>query len=322
MKNEELSRINDELLKRRADAKADALEKYKDKLAELKEYLAKGQYELSRELAEDLRGTAVFDEVIKAFHDKPELFYCEKCGKNIKALIFNKQSLKWVRSHLCDDCDQREKKKEIEKQKKVSENFIERNMVAILKSVGVEGLLLNASFKGFPSSVIQTCKRAVTAKHGLYIYGGVGRGKSWLSVAVLKELIKMQEIPKLISSQIASDVIRKFQVQYRFVYVPWLLMEIKATYDNSSSMTEQGIIEKYTKIPVLILDDIGSERPTEWVDEKLNMIIYFRNNRGLKTIYTSNVNPDGLQERLNERITSRILQQCEIICLTGPDRRR
>jgi DNA replication protein DnaC len=116
--------------------------------------------------------------------------------------------------------------------------------------------------------------------------------------------------------------INMFRDWFRFVYVSWLLTEIKASYDNSSSLTEQGIIEEYSSNPVLILDDLGSERPTEWVREKLNMIINFRNIRGLKTIYTSNFAPEELQNRLDERITSRILQQCEVIHLTGADRRR
>jgi len=319
--NDKLRRMNDELLKRSAELKAEALKKYEGKLTELNKHLVNGQYKLARELAEDFRDTPVFAEVIKAFQEKPEVFHCKICGEKVDALSFNKHSLTWVRPHLCDGCDLREKENEIERQKRVFANFIERNMNHILGSVGVEGLLLNSSYEGFPSSVIQTCKRSVMGKHGLYIFGEVGRGKTWLSVALLKDLIKTLEIPEQMRSSVIRDI-KKFRDIYRFVYVPWLLMKIKSSYDSNSSLTEQGIIEEYTNIPVLVLDDIGSERPTEWVREKLNMIIYFRNNRGLRTIYTSNVDPEGLKERLDERITSRILQQCEIIRLTGPDRRR
>ena len=65
--------------------------------------------------------------------------------------------------------------------------------------------------------------------------------------------------------------INNFRELCRFVYVPRLLMEIKSSYDNNNSLTEQGIIEE---LPLLVLDDIGSENPTEWGREKLNMIIY------------------------------------------------
>jgi DNA replication protein DnaC len=313
--------MNDELLKRRAEAKREDMKRYGERLTQLRKHLASGDYDLARQLAGDLRDTLVFGEVIKAFEEKPETFHCEDCGKNIEGLAFRKDTLSWIRPHFCDSCEQREKEKEINRQKRAFANFVDRRMETILKVVGVEGLLLNSSYEGFTSALVQTCRRSVTGKHGLYICGGVGRGKSWLSVALLKELIRTPQLDEEISRRVTSNIY-EFRNLYRFVYVPWLLMEIKSSYDNNSGKTEQGLIEEYTNIPVLVLDDIGSERPTEWVREKLNMIIYFRNNRGLKTLYTSNIAPDELQERLDERITSRILQQCEIIHLTGPDRRR
>jgi DNA replication protein DnaC len=321
--NDELRRKNDELLKKREELKAEALKEYRGNLAEIKQHLAKGDYAMARQIAGDLSDISfVFGEIIRLFQEKPEIFHCNDCGKEIEGVMFREKTLTWRNPQLCDACAQKEKENEIESQKRSYANFVERKMPEILKIVGVQKLLFPASFENFPPDIVQICKRAVTGKHGLYIWGGVGRGKTWLAVALLKELIKTLDVAREISSSSLTNDINQFRKMYRFISVPSLLMEIKSSYDINSSLTEQGIIQEYTKIPVLILDDIGSEKPTEWVRERLNMIIYERNLRGLKTIYTSNLSPDELQERLDERITSRIHQQCEIIQLGGPDRRR
>jgi len=317
----ELRRLNDELLKRRSEAKAEAMNEYGDKLSEVRQHLEAGKHDTARQLAEGLRDTLLFREVIKAFHDRPKKFHCRLCGSNIEAVRFKEDTLTWVRPSICGDCEDRERKSEMEKEKRLYADFVERNIDRILNTVGVEGILLKASYAGFPKEVVQACKRSTMSKKlGLYITGGVGRGKSWLSVATLKDLIKTIELPKELRSHVKSDI-SYFKDYYRFVYVNWLLMIIKSSYETEDSQTEQAIITEYTNIPVLVLDDIGAERPTEWVREKLNMIIYFRNNKGLKTLFTSNYEPAELQERLDERISSRIHQQCQIIKLTGPDRR-
>ena len=321
--NDELKRMNDELKKKRENLKAEALKDYGGMLAEIKKHLAKGDYAMARQLAGDISDTAfVFKEIIKFFQEKPETFHCNDCGKEIEGVMFKERTLTWRNPYLCESCEQKEKENEIDRQKRSYGNFVERKMPEILKIAGVQKLLFPASFENFPSTVVQTCKRSVMGKHGLYIWGGVGRGKTWLSVALLKELIKTLDVAKELSNSSLTSDINQFRKMYRFIYVSSLLMEIKSSYDINSSLTEQGIIQEYTKIPVLVLDDIGSEKPTEWVRERLNMIIYDRNLRGLKTIYTSNIAPEELQERLDERITSRIHQQCEIIQLGGPDRRR
>lgn len=113
-----------------------------------------------------------------------------------------------------------------------------------------------------------------------------------------------------------------FRHLFRFKYVPSLLAEIKHSYDKSNDETKKQILSEYTHIPTLVLDDLATETANAWVRERLNTIIYYRDARRHKTIYTSNKDLDELSERLDERITSRIRQHCEVIHLTGPDRRR
>ncbi len=319
--NKELKRINDELLMRRAIAKAEAMKQFGDVFRSIESYIIKGDYDLARQLAISLSETPLFPEIISLFQEKPETFACNNCGNEVDGLMFKRETLTWLRPRLCQTCEQMEMESEIERQNKAYVTFVERNMVRLLNSVGVYGRLLDGSYAGHTSEIIQTCKRAVMGSHGIYIYGDFGRGKSCLSVAVLKDVIQTSRFSIEMQRQLMRDI-DKFREFYRFIHVKNLLNEIKATYGHGDYQGEQRIMEEYSMLQLLIIDDIGLEKPSDWLLEQLNMIVDFRNNRQLKTIYTSNKNPDALSERLDARIISRIFQQCEIIHLTGPDRRR
>ena len=75
------------------------------------------------------------------------------------------------------------------------------------------------------------------------------------------------------------------------------------------------------KCKLLIIDDIGAERVTEWVRERLVSIINTRVGAGLSTIYTSNLSPEELKEGLGDRISSRVLGSSGVVEITGADRR-
>lgn len=317
----ELDRANSELIRRRAEAKAEEIKQHKYKIDAIKKHLSKGEHDKARDLAAGLRETLLFGDIILLFEKKPEIFLCDGCSWTMEGMAFKKNSLRWVRPRLCDACEQKERESETDRLRGAFRNFLRGDMNKILTAVGVDELLLRASYDGFSEDVVQSCKRSVSGKHGLYIWGEVGRGKTFLSVAALKEIITTREIPEDTYKSLMRDC-SKFRELFRFVYVPGLLMDLRASYRYKSYDSEQTIISDYTKLDLLILDDIGVEKPSEWVRGILNTIIYYRNVKGLKTIYTSNMGPDELRERLDERITSRIMQQCEIIRLVGPDRRR
>lgn len=73
---------------------------------------------------------------------------------------------------------------------------------------------------------------------------------------------------------------------------------------------------------LLLLDDIGAERPSDWVRERLYSLINFRSANKLSTIYTSNCSPEDLELSLGARCSSRILGDSLIVNFKGIDRRR
>src|SRR5919107_847732 len=67
--------------------------------------------------------------------------------------------------------------------------------------------------------------------------------------------------------------------------------------------------------------DLGSERPTEWVKERIFVIVNHRYREALPTVFTSNIGPKDLAEQLGERTASRIIAMCDWISLEGDDYR-
>lgn len=105
-----------------------------------------------------------------------------------------------------------------------------------------------------------------------------------------------------------------------YIYLPSFLEDLRNSYNNSDNDFAE-ILEMVKNCKLLIVDDIGAERPTEWVRERLVSIINDRVSNGLSTVYTSNLSPDELVERLGERIGSRVIQCSGVINIKGKSRR-
>jgi DNA replication protein DnaC len=134
---------------------------------------------------------------------------------------------------------------------------------------------------------------------GLYFYGPTGSGKTLYAAALL-----------MASFDVANIGGCKF-----FVALPDLLDSIKNTYGNRGvpSESEGEIIHKYSTADLLVMDDLGVERTTDWAYNILNSIISHRYERMKSTIFTSNVDLNHLAAKLGDnRISSRIYQMCEV----------
>ena len=140
------------------------------------------------------------------------------------------------------------------------------------------------------------------AGRGLYFCGGVGTGKTHLAVAVMNELIRKRLVPSL------------------FVTVPELLDNLRETYNKPGRNLDEWM-DAVQNADLLVLDDLGSERVTEWVRERLFVIVNHRYREALPTVFTSNIGPKDLAAQLGERTASRIISMCDWISLEGEDYR-
>lgn len=154
-------------------------------------------------------------------------------------------------------------------------------------------------------------------KCGLYLYGGAGTGKTMLASLIARELICA-----------GREVI--------FGDVPSLLKRIKERFDAENrvafddNITAQMIQNRFMETEVLVLDDLGAGKLTDWSVGILYEIINERYNANLRTIVTSNFDLDNLGRRLNvrgaeyesERIVSRLTEMSEEGFFGTRDRRK
>lgn len=105
------------------------------------------------------------------------------------------------------------------------------------------------------------------------------------------------------------------------------LQQLKESYEGRGISTETEILERYTRVPVLLLDDLGKENVrTEWAAERFYYLIDTRIRFERPTVYASNFLLSELEERFGldnfgPAISSRIAGSCVLFTLGGPDRR-
>lgn len=109
---------------------------------------------------------------------------------------------------------------------------------------------------------------------------------------------------------------------WKFVVFPELVMQLQDSYKNQrGDSTALSILSELAQAPYLIIDDLGAEKPTEYVRQATYYLINHREMHLLPTFITTNFSLDYLDENLDPRISSRIIGMCKVIRLEGRDRR-
>lgn len=143
----------------------------------------------------------------------------------------------------------------------------------------------------------------------LYIYSeNVGNGKSsWLA-----------KILKTYFNRIWAG--NGFKKRGYFLYLPTFLIELKESISNRNDELEE--LKEFLKtVDLLCIDDIAASTLSEYEHNYLLYIIETRLSNGLSTLYSSNLNEEGLLQYLGTRLKSRVFNNSQIIHLQGSDRR-
>ena len=147
-------------------------------------------------------------------------------------------------------------------------------------------------------------------EQGLLFMGPVGVGKTHISVSILRGLIDQG-------------------VQCLFYEFGALLKEIQDSYNSVSQTSELKVLAPVYQTEVLVLDELGASKPTDWVRDTMQQIIGTRYNDRRLTIFTTNYldarrNPtdESLEDRIGVRLRSRLFEMCKTVHIEGEDYRR
>lgn len=139
---------------------------------------------------------------------------------------------------------------------------------------------------------------------GIILEGASGSGKSHLAAGIVKAL-SMKGYTAIFQS------------------VPELLARLKATYDKGNNDAgEAEIMDALGECELLVLDDVGAEKPSAWSEERLYLLIDRRYRNKKATIITTNLAVSELDKALGIRATDRLTQTCKAVKLTAPSYRR
>ena len=168
------------------------------------------------------------------------------------------------------------------------------------KYSGIARLYKDYSFENFTGNdaLITDLKELAESDNSVVLRGATGCGKTHLAVSMLRH---------------------NQNHRFMFISVPDLLLKIRSTFNQGTN--EEDIIEEYASYPLLVLDDMGAEKTSEFAIERLYIILDRRQRACLKTIITTNLPQTAIEETFGARIASRMAAM-ENIKINMPDHRK
>lgn len=259
-------------------------------------------------------------------NSKDEFFHnkCKFCGKDLKPIgldyLYANMPLSSIEYERCDckqskaywnEVDLKEEKQKKRKQfeQMIRQFYIQNYIGKQIQDYKFDNFITTETNKKEVEIAKDFTEKCINKnqKNGLIITGKSGVGKTHLATAILNKLTE-------------KDVL---VLMGRLIL---LLDVIKNTFKDFSSK-EKDIIELYSKVDILIIDDLGTERISSWALEKLYTIIENRNENKLPIIVTTRFNKESLLDRfsqsedkeLSEAVIQKLYQFCYGIELKNYD---
>lgn len=181
-----------------------------------------------------------------------------------------------------------------------------------IESLGDDTIRM-AALKRYNENILER----VAAGQGLYLFGNTGSGKTTSIAALAMSYVVTASKQAIFEGKRTKQLVL-------FLNVTDLLEGLKRGFDDPEVASHWASkLSTARTVPMLVIDDIGAEKPSEWSRERLTELIGHRYDNERCTLFTSNLTLPELKEHIDPigRITSRIKGMAVPIEYKGRDRR-
>jgi len=218
--------------------------------------------------------------------------FCDQCEKG------NKMFRDWF--YLPEQQKQHQKFK----QDKIARALRLSNLSPVYLKAKLEDLKNNKALEETCKLYLENWKKIKPLGLGYYFWGNVGAGKTYTAAILANELMKQHFVEVL------------------FLKMPEAVARIKKSFGSDKKDSDKNLFEKMRDAEMLILDDLGIEKVSDWLADEIYQVVEHRYSNNLPMIITSNQSLDDLAKIYREQVSSRITEKTKSIKFTQKDKRQ
>jgi DNA replication protein DnaC len=218
-----------------------------------------------------------------------EKIKCQDCGQLFEVIPIEVMGSKFYPQMLCEKCQSIvEEKAELEAQLERRGEIL-KNIPIIYRDASISDFALNEKVKSWINS----------PEGFLFVWGKCGTGKSHLACGT-------------------ATFLRKKKITTRIEFSSDLFVRLRASFNGNGKESE--IIDEMSSGVVVVFDDVGAQKISDYTIEAWYTIIDRRYRNGYPTMFTSNLSLKEVSAYMSDRVASRLASGI-VYELTGPDRR-
>ncbi len=249
---------------------------------------------------------------------KPQ-YKCKNCkdsGIEYDGIVHYK-NIGVMGKRFCDECEKGKQMfrewMQLPEQKNQHQKFKQDKIERALRLSNLSPVYLNAKLEDLKDNgaLQKTCRlyldnweKIKPLGLGYYFWGNVGAGKTYTAAILANELMK-----------------RHF-VEVLFLKMPEAVARIKKTFGAEKKSPDKDLFDKMREVEMLILDDLGIEKVSDWLADEIYQVVEHRYSNNLPMIITSNQSLSDIGQVYREQVASRLTQKTKSIHFTQTDKRQ